>query len=264
MKKTILYVAALTVLAFGQVSGQSVTEQHLNSGIQSAENIKQGIVIAEKAVNQLVKEIMVIGNPNAALFNNKMYDQIASVQNNSDDILYFMDLAKNASAVPFSTQEIDGLTTDLVSLNDDLMYLTNQIVEALEGNNFNTVLNYIPQVRTVLTSQNDKVIQVIAKIELIKPSVRRYNVCIQTVDYLGNPVSGSDLHGFYAQNLATGEYIYPTNQDGNCFENLPDGTYLFDSYNGYWSGTSSEQVTLSENLVNSNGIIIVNLVYWSE
>jgi hypothetical protein len=264
MKKTILYVSVLAIFAFGQVFGQSATEQNLNSGIQSAENIKQGVVTAEKAVNQLVKEIMVIGNPNAALFDNKMYGQVASVQNNSDDILYFMDLAKNASAISFSTQEIDVLTTDLVSLNDDLMYLTNQIVGALDDSDFNAALNYVPQVRAVLTSQNDKAAQVIIKIGQIKQSVKRFDVCIQTVDYLGNPVSGSDLHGFYAQNLATGEYIYPTNQDGNCFENLPNGTYLFDSHNGYWSGTSSEEVTLSDDLVNSNGIIIVNLVYWSE
>ena len=264
MKKTILYVFAVTVFALGQVFAQSTTEQHLNSGIESAEKIKQGVETAEKAVNQLVKEITVIGNPNAVLFNDKMYTQVASVQNNSDDVLYFMDLAKNASVTPFSTQEIDVLTTDLVSLNDDLMYLTSQILDALDHNNNNAALNLVPQVRTVLTSQNDKAAQVIAKIELIKQAVKRYNVCIQTVDYLGNPVSGSDLHGFYAQNLTTGEYIYPTNQDGNCFENLPKGTYRFDSYDGYWSGTSSEEVTLSDSLVNSNGIIIVNLVYWSE
>ncbi|MGH2666419.1 hypothetical protein [Flavobacterium sp.] len=264
MKKTILYVFALTVFALGQVFGQSTTEQNLNSGIQSAEKIKQGVVAADKAVNQLVKEISVIGNPNAVLFNDKMYEQVASVQNNSDDVLYFMDLAKNASATPFSTQEIDVLTSDLVSLNDDLMYLTSQIIDVLDHNNPNAALTYVPQVRNVLTAQNDKAAQVIVKIELLKQVVKQYDVCIQTVDYLGNPVSGSDLHGFYAQNLATGEYIYPTNQDGNCFDNLPAGTYLFDSYNGYWSGTSSEEVTLSDGLVNSNGVIIVNLVYWSE
>ena len=264
MKKTIFYVFALAFFAVGNVFAQSATVQHLNSGIQSAVTIQQNGVTAGKAVNQLVKEITILGTPNAELFNDKMYAQVASVQNNSDDVLYFMDLAKNASVVPFSTQEIDVLTSDLVSLNDELMYYTNQIVEALHNNNNDGALSLVPQVRDVLASQNDKAGQVIAKIEWIKQAVKRYNVCIQTVDYLGNPVAGSDLHGFYAQNMATGEYIYPTNQEGNCFEDLLPGTYRFDSYDGYWSGTSSEEVTLSDSLVNANGVIVVNLVYWSE
>ncbi|MEO8517055.1 MAG: hypothetical protein ABI426_09930 [Flavobacterium sp.] len=264
MKKIILCVFTLTTFAFGSVFGQSVAEQNLNSAIESAQKIQQDVETSKKAVNQLVKELTVIGNPNAILFNNKMYDQINSVQNNSDDVFYFVDLAKNASTVSFSSQDIVVLTGDLVTLNDDLIYLSNQIDEALNNQNYNAALNYLPEVNSVLDAQNGKSAEIVAKIELIKTAIRRYNVCIQTVDYLGNPVSGSDLHGFYAQNLTTGVYIYPTNQDGNCFENLPNGTYRFDSYDGYWSGTSPTQVTLSEQTVNSNGVIIVNLTYWSE
>lgn len=264
MKKIIFGAFALVTLAFGSVFGQSTAEQHLNSGIQSAEKIQQDIETSKKAVNQLVKELTIIGNPNAALFNNKMYNQIGSVQNNSDDVIYFVDLAKNASTVAFSSHDIDVLTGDLVTLNDDLIYVSSQIEEALNNQNYNVALNYIPQLNSVLDAQNTKSVELVAKIESIKTAIRRYNVCIQTVDYQGNPVSGSDLHGFYAQNLATGEYIYPTNQDGNCFENLPNGTYRFDSYDGYWSGTSPTEVTLSEQVVNSNGVIIVNLTYWSE
>lgn len=264
MKRTILYALGLTILAFSPILAQSVTEQNLNSAIQSTENIKQDIIVSENAVNQLVKEIAILGNPNTVLFNNKMYAQISSVQNNSDDVLYFTDLAKNASATSFSSQGIEALTSDLVVLNDDLIYLSNQIDEALSNNNYNAALDYLPQVNAVLNAQNDKSDDLIDEIESIKQLVRVYNVCIQTVDYHGNPVSGSDLHGFYAQDLATGEYIYPTDQEGNCFENLPNGAYRFDSYDGYWSGTSPTEVTLSEIPVNSNGITIVNLTYWSE
>lgn len=264
MKKIILCVFIITTLAFGPVFGQSTAEQNLNSAIQSAEKIQQDIETSKKAINQLVKELTVIGNPNAALFRNKMYDQINSGQNNPDDILYFVDLAKNASTVSFSSQQIDVLTTDIVALNDDVIYLSNQIDDALNNQNYNAALNYVPQLNSVLDAQNDKSAELVTTIELIKTAIRRYNVCIQTVDYQGNPVSGSDLHGFYAQNLATGAYVYPADQDGNCFENLPNGTYRFDSHDGYWSGTSPTEVTLSEQPVNSNGIIIVNLTYWSE
>lgn len=263
MKNIIFLVLALTTLVCGQAIAQTA-QQHLNSAIQSTENIKLGVIDAEKAVNQLTKEITIIGNPNAVLLYNKMFEQVATVQNNADDTDYFTGEAKNASVIPFSTQPINTLTADLVSLNDELIGLTYLIDEALNSNNNNVALNYLPQVKATLTAQNNKSIEIINTIQSIKQTIKLYNVCVQTVDYQGNPVPGNDLHGFWAQNLTTGEYIYPTNQDGNCFENLPDGTYRFDSYNGYWSGTSSTDITLSESQENSNGIIIVNLTYWSE
>ena len=263
MKKIIFYVIAMTTLAFGQASAQTA-QQHLNSAIQSEGNIRNGVITAKNAVNQLTKEIVVIGNPNGVLFNNKMFEQVNTVQNNVDDTDYFVNEAKNVSVIPFTAQSINTLTADLINLNDELIGLTYQIDELLNKNNYNAALNLLPQVTNVLNAQDNKTIEVINAIQNLKQTIKLYNVCIQTVDYQGNPVSGNDLHGFWAQNLATGEYIYPTNQDGNCFENLPAGTYRFDSYNGYWSGTSHTDVTLSENLENSNGIIVVNLVYWSE
>lgn len=253
----------MTALVFGKASAQTA-QQHLNSAIQSEGNIRNGVITAKNAVNQLTKEIVVIGNPNGVLFNNKMFEQVNTVQNNVDDTDYFVNEAKNVSVIPFRTQTINTLTADLINLNDELIGLTYQIEEALSNNNNNAVLNYLSQVTNVLNAQDNKAVEVINAIQSLKQTIKLYNVCIQTVDYQGNPVSGNDLHGFWAQNLVTGEYIYPTNQDGNCFENLPAGTYRFDSYNGYWSGTSSTDVTLSESLENSNGVIIVNLVYWSE
>lgn len=263
MKKIIFFVITMTTFAFGQAIAQNA-QQYLNSGIQSTENIKGGVINAQNAVNQLVKEIAIIGTPNTPLFYSKMFEQVGTVQNNVDDTDYFLNEAKNISAIPFSTQPVNTLTADLVSLNDELIGLTYQIEEALNNNNNNAALGLLPQVSDVLAAQDNKATAVINTIQSIKQAIKLYNVCIQTVDYQGNPVSGSDLHGFWAQNLTTGEYVYPTNQDGNCFENLPAGFYRFDSYNGYWSGTSSTDVTLSESLENSNGIIIINLTYWSE
>ena len=72
MKKIILYAFTLSVFAFGQVFAQSVAEQNLNSAIQSAENVKQEVTVARKAVNQLVKQLTVLNNPNAPLFEAKI------------------------------------------------------------------------------------------------------------------------------------------------------------------------------------------------
>lgn len=152
----------------------------------------------------------------------------------------------------------------MVILNDNLIFLTNQIVTALNNNSNAIALNYIPQVRAVLTTQSSKSTEIINKINVIKQAVKTYTVCIQTVDNNGNPVAASDLFGFYGFNTATGGYIEPTNQEGTCFENLVPGTYEFDAYDGYFSGTGSTTVTLSDSLVNAEGVILVNLVYWSE
>jgi uncharacterized protein (DUF1778 family) len=264
MKKTIFYLIAFVFFAFGQVSGQNLTQQNLSSAIQSAEKVKTDVKTARKAVNQLVKELTIIGNPNANLFNNKILAHIGAVQNNADDIDYLVNEAKNTSVIPFSSQEINNLTADLVILNDNLIYLNNQILAALNSNSNNVALNYIPQVRAVLNSHNNKAVEIINKINAIKLAVKTYNVCIQTVDNQGNLVNATDLFGFYGINLDTNEAFYPTNQEGTCFENLSPGTYRFDSFDGYFSGTGSTQVTLSDSLVNTNGVIIVNLTYWSE
>jgi hypothetical protein len=264
MKKSIYYVLTIALFAMAQVMGQVTTQQNLDGAIQSAETIKLEVKAARKAVNQLVKELTIIGNPNAPLFSNRMFDQVNAVQNNADDINYFVNEAKNSSVIPFSAQEITILTDDLVILNDNIIYLTNQIVTALNSNNNAVALNYIPQLRSVLTSQNSKATAIITKVNAIKQAVKTYQVCIQTVDSNGNPVAASDLFGFYGLNTTTGLYIEPTNQEGTCFENLPNGTYTFDSYDGYFSGTGSTTVTLNDNLVNADGVIIVNLVYWSE
>lgn len=263
MKKIIFTVVALATLAFGQTFGQTA-QQNLDFAIEATTNIRQDVVTAEKAVNQLAKEIVVLGTPNASLFNSKMFDQINGVQNNVDDTDYYVNLAKDGSVIPFAIQTVTNLTADLINLNDELIGLTNQIDEALGANNNNAALNLLPQIKSVLEAQDNKAVDVINAIASVQQAIKLFKVCIQTVDYQGNPVSGSDLHGFWAQNLTTGEYIYPTNQDGNCFEDLVPGNYRFDSYDGYWSGTSSKDVTLSKSLENQDGIIIVNLTYWSE
>jgi hypothetical protein len=105
---------------------------------------------------------------------------------------------------------------------------------------------------------NHAITRIQAAIEVIRP----YQVCIRTVDNNGNPVAATDLFGFYVVKADTFEQIDPSNQEGTCWT-LPAGTYEFGSYPGYWSGTSYKTLTLSRSL-EVNGVITVDLVYWSE
>ena len=93
-----------------------------------------------------------------------------------------------------------------------------------------------------------------------------FNVRITLVDIYGNPVTGgTGLRGYWAQNVATGEYYYPGGQeDEDKFENLPAGTYTFGAYPGNWEGAVSKTVTLSSGNVGPDGYIVVTLTYWVE
>lgn len=82
--------------------------------------------------------------------------------------------------------------------------------------------------------------------------------------------SQTGLTGLFAQNLDTGKFFYPkgkhrNNNTSDVFEYLPDGTYTFTAYDGYFDGAGATTLTIDENVIlNENGIIEVFLNYWSE
>lgn len=261
MKKAAIYAATVVLTAFTNAFGQTTT-QSIDNAIQTAENIQQDVQTAGNAIDQLVLELTIIGNPDAEQFHDQLFFHINNVQNNADDINYFTLLAEETSPVPFSIDGIFGYTEQLVVFNDDVISLTGQITEAVEENRNNDALALIPQLRDAIASQSATAGDIIAELETIRSNTQVFEVHIQLVDNQGNPVFYSDLHGYYTYSHATGEYLYPERDDNRFF--LAAGTYTFDSFDGYWSGTGSNTVTLSEALVNEDGVIVVELVYWSE
>jgi hypothetical protein len=262
MKKTAIYAAAVALTALTNVFGQTTT-QSIDNAIQTAENIRQDVQTAGNAIDQLVVELTITGNPDAAQFHSQLFFHINNVQNNADDINYFVGLAHDASPVDFSTATIIGYTDQLVVQNDDVIILTGQITEAVGDNRNNDAIALIPQLRDAIGAQSETAGDIITELESIRNNTLLFEVHIQLVDYQGNPVNyNADLRGYYTYSHATAEYLYTERDDNRFF--LPAGTYTFDSFDGYWSGTGSNTVTLSEALVNEDGIIIVELVYWSE
>ena len=178
MKKIILYAFTLSVFAFGQVFAQSVAEQNLNSAIQSAENVKQEVTVARKAVNQLVKQLTVLNNPNAPLFESKMNYHVNAVLNNSDDIQYFVGLAQSNSVVPFSSTSITNNANELVNQNDIIMALTAQMTTAINANNTSLAISLVQPIRSALTKQFNKSNSIISEIETIKIAITFANFTI--------------------------------------------------------------------------------------
>lgn len=268
MKKVIFYSLMICLFGYFQVSAQATTEQNLSNAIQSSENIQEEVFIARNAVNQLVKELVILNSPNVPLFENKMSNHVNSVLNNSDDVQYFIGLAHTSSSVAFDSSSVISNANELVNQNDILMNYVSETVTAINNNNTSVALNHLQSICAALTTQNTIAASMILDIETIKSNTLLFNVCIKLVDYQGNPATYNA--GFYATATASGEVFYPgrpEDQDygyGNCFYNLAPGNYNFGSYQDYFCGTNSATVTLSQSLVNSNGIIEVTLVVWCE
>lgn len=267
MKKLATYAAALLLTGMSTSFAQNNAQQDLDNAIQTAENIPQDVQNASNAIDRLVFELNISGTPDAQVFYNDLFVLVNHIQNNADDIDYFVGLAQNESVIPFSTTSVNQLTAQLVVLNDDVITLTNDIKDAVVENRYNDANSLIPALRTAIAGQSDVSDDIISEIESIKSVTTIYSVEIRLVDAQGQPTSTNDLNGYYAYNQATGEYLYPA-EDGHGYPTdvfyLPAGTYTFDSFNGHWSGTSSNTITLSNALVNEDGVIIIDLVLWSE
>ena len=268
MKKVIFYACALSVFVFGQTFAQSVAEQNLNSAFQSAENVNLEVAVSRKAVNKLVKQLVVFGNPNSALFSNIIDTSNDAKEVHANDVDSFVNIAKSASTIDFSTSEIDALTAQILDQNAVIYILKTQIIAAIGANNTTLALNLITPLRSALTKQVNRANSIKTKIQQIKLLVKTYNVCIKVFDNLGNTAIYQP--GFYAYNTVTGEYIYPNSDQGNqtggdCFLNLPVGTYSFGGFQDYFCGVSGTgSISLSDSLLNEVGIIEVTLLLWCE
>ena len=116
-----------------------------------------------------------------------------------------------------------------------------------------------------LTDVQNNQTTIATKVATTQAITATYDVRIELEDErTGQPVDPQTLPGYAAKNLDTNQWYYPSYYDYNEFSNLPDGTYRFVSYDGYFDGSSSEVVTLSSSLEGNDGFIVVTLQYWSE
>lgn len=117
-------------------------------------------------------------------------------------------------------------------------------------------------------SENDlEVNQAAEKLIENQKSGVRYDAKINIVDNYGNIVASHGLGDFYARNQETGVYYYtdnPYREYVDVIENLPQGTYLFGVRDGYFDGASSKIVEVNDTTANDEGIVELDLLYWSE
>lgn len=268
MKKIIFYALTLSVFVFGPTVAQTVTEQNLSAAILSSENVKQEVTTSRKAVNLLVKQLTIIGNPNATLFANSVTNSNDEKEVNANDINSYVALAQSNSSTTFAITAITAQTDKIFQQNHVISVVTNQIATAVNAGNNSLALNLVPSLRTALTRQLNASNTITIRIKEFQLLVKTYNVCIKVIDNQGNTVDYQP--GFGATNTVTGEGLYPNNDLGNqnggtCFLNMLAGTYSFSGFPDYFCGVSSSgPITLSDSLLNEDGIIEITLVQWCE
>ncbi|MGL5892069.1 MAG: hypothetical protein ACRC3B_19405 [Bacteroidia bacterium] len=262
MKKfTFLVVAALLSVAG---SAQLTVNQQLDNAVFAAENIQQNAQTARAVSDNLALQILV-NAPDANQFYNNIVPALNGTLDEADNAIYWANEARIQSGNAFGIDGVVDLAVEVQNQQSIALDLSNQIKTAVENGNNTSALNLIASLNIVLNFQQSLANDIISVVEEIRANYTPvYNVCIRIVNNQGVEVPANDLYGYYAYNNSTGEYIFLDERSGACFEALPAGTYTFDAFDGYFSGTVEVTVTLSQSLVNAQGIIVVDLVYWSE
>ncbi|MGG8494985.1 hypothetical protein ACQY1Q_01095 [Tenacibaculum sp. TC6] len=271
MKKTTqtLLVLAMTVFSSFQVAAQQTTETALDNVISSAETIKNTAEQAKTTVKTLVVDYLVMNDPtpNTEAFllqikqelqtieeyTNKAYSAVYEAEslNPSIDVANVEDLGQEIQSASYQiNNNSQALVTAINSQNNEEVTRLNTLLR----NSLNAIIGFTEDMQIEATN--------------LKAVPEIFKVRIQLVDErTGAPVSADTIHGYAATNVATNQHYYTQERQGdpiNEFLALPEATYRFDGFDGYFDGTGSKVVTLSSDLVQQDGYIIVTLSYWSE
>jgi hypothetical protein len=261
MKKIYKSFLILVLTSFSAFAQTPAVDQ-LNSANTEANGIKSKVTDARKASNTLTKQLLLAGFPSAVSFESAVSNATNGMQDNVDNIQYHVNQALTLSSNGFSATRILQTANLLNAQIGTIDGIRSQIVAAIQAQNKPLAQQLLPQLNAALSRQTTLANQAITRINQAKDIIRPFQVCVRTVNSQGVPVAASDLFGFYCVKSGSYELIDPSNQEGTCWT-LPAGTFEFGSYPGYFSGTSSKTLTLNRSL-EVNGVITVDLVYWSE
>lgn len=260
-------LSVLLTLVAGQMIAQSNVQNQLRSAEQGADMIREAADEHKTAIEQLGLQFFVLGNqPNTTAYLNEVQNYHSDIEDGLDYLRYFLQQAANANAAINPDQVFDG-ADDIEQLRDDIDDENNVLASRINLGQTSAALQSYQAIRGWLVQIITLSDNIITEFGNFYTATATFDVKIFLVDGWGNSINPTNtgLGGFVAQNLATNQFFYPDwygPQDE--FENLPAGTYRFDSYPGYFDGTGSTQVTLSQSLVQPDGFIHVTLQYWSE
>lgn len=272
MKKTTQLVLMTAFLAFSGIKlrAQNTVSAQLNEVITAAENMKTTANQAKTTLKTLVVDYFVNNNPtpNTTAFLSKLNQELTAIETEITNAYTQVYEAESLSPnIDVSTVEDLGqdVQTEVYQLKATD---APSLVTAIE----NDVVNDAYLLNTKIRTRLDAIISisesVIAEAINLQSTPYIFKVRITLVDErTGASVPVNTIQGYSATNTQTNQHYYTQEYQGDpvdIFPALPEGTYTFDGRDGYFDGTGSKTVTLSNALVGSDGYIVVTLKYWSE
>ncbi|WP_075342239.1 hypothetical protein [Tenacibaculum agarivorans] len=262
-----LVVLILTTLINTQLFAQSTANESLDLVISSTEVIQESTDNASAAVRTITIAYIFGQQPNTSGFLATINRELSIVEEYSDEMNQYAYFAERLSENDLDTSDVRDAASQIEGIGDYVEINARSLATAIEADDqieatrLIRVLNrYLQNIQRYAEEARDNA-------EELKAIPASFKVRIELVDYAGNPVSADTLPGYVATNTETNEFFYAGENQGDpidVFLNLSEGTYRFDAYDGYFDGASSKVVTLSSDLVNTDGEIVVTLNYWSE
>lgn len=266
MKKITYALSALLMLFVMNMQAQQSVIDDLDEVFDSAEVIRVEAVRVKAALKVVTVDYLVNNNVNVdiATYLQIMDVSMEVVEEFSDEVNYYIGQAAqgNSNIDPSSIQS----KASTIEGNEDFVRIKSAALQtSIQQNNRNTARQLIREIRELVNNQIALAKEIKTEATELKSLAITYNVRILLVDErTGASVPVGTLPGYFAIDQATNQGFYPDYYDYNLFYNLQPGTYRFDSYDGYFDGSSSAIVTLDQSLVGVDGFIEVILRYWSE
>lgn len=259
-----IFLALCLCFVVTEAAAQTATD-FLDDIQTSTQLVKQRARSTKQALRNLAVDYFQLGNPNpnVAGYLVQMNSDVSAIENELDNILDFAQSAYSLNNNLDFADIVSWVNTMYVQ-NNNVFDTSDDLQAAIASGDQQGAQVFVQDIRFSLNQLIQLANLVRDEAEALKSVAISYNVRIELVDNNGQPVGPNGLQGYYAQDLATGQYIYPDYYTWDQFLGLPGGTYTFGAFNGYFDGASSNTVTLDPSLVGSDGFIVVQLVYWSE
>ncbi|MEL6635314.1 MAG: hypothetical protein AAFW73_19450 [Bacteroidota bacterium] len=235
----------------------------LNQVIHFADQAKDNAKNAREATKDLAVLYFQLNDDHIDGYIQVIFDEMDELEEAADEIIFFINRAagQNANIDPSDIQDWAG---ELEILEDQVRQEATTLQSQIDSGQRREARATYRRLLTLLRQQINLAKEIKAEAIELQAVAQTYDVRIELI-YYGQVYNGNTtLGGFYGINQYRNETFYPGFNGDNVFNNLPGGTYTFGSFDGYFDGTGTTQVTLDPSLIGPDGFIVVQLSYWSE
>ncbi|CAM1343589.1 hypothetical protein [Tenacibaculum amylolyticum] len=267
MKKITCLIVMVTTMFMAnfKVVAQNTTNEALDLVISATDVIENSSEKATSALRTITVEFIFGQQPNTNGYLAVIRRELGTIEEYSDEVNQYAYVAERLSEADLDVSDIYNAASGIEGRGDFVENNSQALVAAINANNQAEATRLI----RILNQDIETIVRLAdlarERAEEIKALPQEFTIRMKLVDDGGNDIPADTLPAYFAQNLDTNTYYYPQDRrQVDLFTNIPEGEYLFGAMDGYFDGASSKIVTISKELVNANGEIIVTLNYWSE